>query len=91
MKGQLREEVKSGGMLCLLCNNQNCLMTGLPVTVQLSVWLEFILPLYCVNITFKLQSTECSQSYIIYNVEMGFWARDSELHIFEIPATTPAI
>lgn len=44
-------------MLCLLCNNQNCLITGLPL--QLSVWLELILTLYCVNITFKLQGTVC--------------------------------
>lgn len=80
-EGQLRELDKSWGMLCLLYNNQNCLITGLPL--QLSVWLELILTLYCVNITFKLQGTECSQSYIIYDVEMGFWARDSELHIFE--------
>lgn len=86
MKGQLREQVKSWGMLHLLCNNENCLITDLPVTVQLSVWLELILTLYCVNITFKLQCIECSQSYIIYDVEMGFWARDSKLHIFETPA-----
>lgn len=41
-------------MVCLLCHNQKCLNTGLPVTVQLPVWLEFILTLYCINITFKL-------------------------------------
>lgn len=81
MRGQLMEQVKSWGMFCLLCNNQNCLITGLPV----SIWLEFILMLYCANITFKFQSTACSQSYIIYDVEMGFWASDSELHIFETP------
>lgn len=85
-KGQMRQLVKSWGMLRLLCNNQNCLITSLPAIVELSVWLELILILYCVNITSKLQSTECSQSYIIYDVETGFWARDSELHIFETPA-----
>lgn len=46
---------KSWGMLCPLCHNQNCWSTGLPVTVQLSVWLGFILTLCSVNITFKLQ------------------------------------
>lgn len=37
-------------MLCLLCNNQNCLITGLPVTVQLPVWIELILTLYLLTL-----------------------------------------
>lgn len=62
---------KSWGMLCLLCHNQNCLSTGLPVTVQLSVWLEFILTLHCVNITFKLQSAPRVTLFMVWKWAFG--------------------
>lgn len=62
---------KSWGILCLLCHNQKCWSTGLPAAVQLSVWLEFVWTLYCVNITFKLQNVPRVTLFMMWKWTFG--------------------